>query len=87
MLLGDSITQGCCDGMHLGYRYALWEELQRNSPKGWEFVGSMGNLRNRDDGDRPRKDIRSMYPRYDEFIAQARWHEGALAWRPRRSLL
>lgn len=30
LLFGDSVTQGCCDGDHLGYRYWIWDALSRS---------------------------------------------------------
>ena len=94
MLLGDSITQGCCDGLHLGYRYFLWEELKRNGHGGhFEFIGTQLNLRNPRANDTVGADIKHLYPKYDEFIAEARMHEarsGAMirdVWGPVEELL
>lgn len=76
MLVGDSITQGCCDGLHLGYRYFLWEELKRNGHSGhFEFIGTQQTLRNPLANDSTGSDIKQVYPRYEEFMKEARLHE------------
>lgn len=77
MLVGDSITEGCCDGLHLGYRYFLWEELKRNGHGPHvEFLGTQSGLRNPLGNDSVRPDIKQLYPRYDEFVREADRHEG-----------
>lgn len=77
LLIGDSITEGCCDGLHLGYRYYLWEELKRNGHAGhFEFVGTQRNLRNLLGNNTARADIKDYYAKYDEFMKEAPWHEG-----------
>ena len=30
LIFGDGVTQGCCDGLHFGYRYWIWEALRHS---------------------------------------------------------
>jgi lysophospholipase L1-like esterase len=80
MLLGDSITEGCCDGYYLGYRYYLWEELIGNGHEGhFEFVGTQHGLRNLLGNNTARSDseqFKFAYRRYEQFMKTANNHEG-----------
>ena len=93
-LAGDSITQGCCDGLHLGYRYFLWDALKRHGHgANFEFVGFQRTIRNPRGNDTVAADIGKFYPKYEQFLHEAPQHEGhsgAMArdlWGPMEEIL
>jgi len=70
MPLGDSTTQGCCDGLHAGYRYWLWEELIRNGYTNINFVGTEKTIKGEESNpsnSSQLEKLKAVYSRWDEF--------------------